>query len=1060
MTECGDVRQTVRSFCSAWFEEKNIEKAVELLTEDIHFIGTEKNRRVEDKRDMCAYLASSVEEIQGMVTLDISVLFERFFSDESCIISTEITLKNSGNTQCLQGFFALMKKAGMWLICNLHFTKPDMGRLMEGCYPEALMKKKEMEQRQTFLNESIPGGMMGGYMAPGFPFYFINRRMLDYLGYESEEEFVADIDGMISNCMHPGDRKQVDAVVDRQMAENGEYVVEYRMRKRDGSYIWVHDIGRKIAGENGKDAIISVCMDITLQHQAQEEVLRIYNNIPGAVFRCRFDRDFTVIEANDGLFEFLGYTREEFAAMGNTMSSVIYPDDFMVMEGILREQLKRGSTINNENRLIRRDGTVKWISIKGQLFNEDEQQYFYCVFVDITDEKTLQECVRDLYEKELTYFMEAASTGGRVQGRINITQNRVENYSSTVKNSYVKVGETYEAAMEKLAFTAVDPQCVDKIRETLRRDKVLADYAEGRTDYHFDALFKKQDGGSFFGSCSFRTYLNPETGDIIIFFYTFDVTEQKLQEQRLKRIAELDYDIIADIDISQDSYSLISLNVNPKSALSGKSCFTEDIRRTSELLMDEKAREEYLFKLSYAYMEKQLDSQDYYTFIVEMKDENGMLRVKRFQVFYISKELKRVCLARIDVTDVVRQEKRQKEELAAALADATRANAAKSDFLSRMSHEIRTPMNAIIGMNTIAARSIGNDELVRDCISKIGVSSRFLLSLINDILDMRRIESGKMILKNEEIHAEEFLNGINAICFSQAAEKKVNYECIIAPELDECYMGDAMKLQQVLINILGNAIKFTDEGGKVRLSVSLHAKTEGAATLRFTVADTGIGMSEEFISHIFEPFSQENTGTTTRYGGTGLGLAISKNIVDMMGGNIKVRSFKGIGTEFAVYVKLGISKSTGQVPNRTKQETRRKTGDYNFSGRRILLAEDNQINTEVAVMLLKDRGFTVDTAENGLIAVKKFAASAGGYYDAVLMDIRMPVMDGLSAAMGIRKLDNADAETIPIIAMTANAFDEDIEKSRDAGMNAHLAKPIEPERLYETLYDFIFGKEN
>ena len=216
-------------------------------------------------------------------------------------------------------------------------------------------------------------------------------------------------------------------------------------------------------------------------------------------------------------------------------------------------------------------------------------------------------------------------------------------------------------------------------------------------------------------------------------------------------------------------------------------------------------------------------------------------------------------------------------------------------------------MNAIIGMSTIAANSIGDDDQVADCISKIGISSRFLLSLINDILDMSRIESGKMLMKSEKIPTEDFLGGISTICHAQAASKGVDYECIVDPVLDDYYIGDAMKLQQVLLNILSNAIKFTGEGGKVTFSAAQRRRTQNDAELRFIVNDTGVGMSEEFLPHIYEPFSQESTGTTALFGGTGLGLAISKNIVDLMGGKITARSIKGIGTEFTVDVKLGIT---------------------------------------------------------------------------------------------------------------------------------------------------------
>ena len=708
-------------------------------------------------------------------------------------------------------------------------------------------------------------------------------------------------------------------------------------------------------------------------------------------------------------------------------------------------------------------------------------------------------------------------------------------------------------------------------------------------DYHFNFLRRRKVGTAFWSDTNFRSCLNPETGDIILFFYTQDVTEQRLQEQLLKKITKLDYDIITEIDISTAGYRLVGFSDEWIPSVPMEGDFRQEIRRVAGFSMGEAAQKEFLEKLDFGYMKHQLRQQNSYTFILEVMEKGGP-RIKRFQVFYINEELGRVCMTRADVTDVVRQEQKQKEELAAALVAAEQANAAKSDFLSRMSHEIRTPMNAIIGMSTIAAQSIGDDEQVADCISKIGISSRFLLSLINDILDMSRIESGKMLLKSERIPTEDFLVGINSICYSQAAAKGVEYECIVDPVLSDYYMGDAMKLQQVLINILSNAIKFTGEGGKVTFSVMERRKIKSDAILRFVVNDTGVGMNEEFLPHIFEPFSQESTGTTALYGGTGLGLAISKNIVDMMDGKINVRSIKGIGTEFTVDVKLGISEEEKLRHHQKKQnynfshlktlvvdddvavcesavvtlkemgvtaewvdsgrkavdrvsmlwaqgryydmilidwkmpemdglETARRirsivgpevtiiimtaydwvsieheaklagvnllmskpmfksalvsaftkalgekeeearrpdTEDYDFTGRRVLLAEDNAINTEVAVMLLESKGFVVDTAENGLRALELFSKSPTGYYDAILMDIRMPLMDGLTAAANIRHLSNQDAGTIPIIAMTANAFDEDIEKSRAAGMDAHLAKPIDPGRMYQTLYDFIY----
>ncbi|MBC8535255.1 response regulator [Clostridiales bacterium BX7] len=1185
--------QMLYEFCQAWFEERDAQAALSFFTDDVAFIGTGEQEFVRGKEKMADYLREDILEIPEPFSFELKTIHHQQMAPDISSLAAELTLKNSAYVWRLRGFFTMVERDGKLLFDSLYFAEPGGSQRESEHYPHTLVMENAIRQRQELLNDSIAGGMLGGYLEPGFPFYFINRRMLDYLGYENEEEFVHDIGGLISNCIHPGDRELVDGAVVAQLEEKGEYVVEYRMKKRDGSYIWVHDIGRRVTAEDGRFAIASVCIDITERRQAQEEVMHLYNNIPGAVFRCRFDRDFSVIEANDGLFDFLGYTREEFAALGNRMSAVIHHEDLAIMADRLREQLKFGNTIRNENRLICRDGSVKWISIKAQLIREeDEQQHFYCVFVDITEEKRMQERIRDLYEKELAYFAELASSGGSIQGRLNATQNRMENYLTTSDVAIAQVGDTYDGTIANLSASAVDESYADTIRSALSREQVLADYSAGRVDYHFTFLRRRNDGSAFWSSTYFRSYRNPESGDIIVFFYTFDITEQKLQEQLLDQITQLDYDVITEVDMQSDTHRIISFNDRHESMVPRPGNFQREIRNIADQFMDEQSRREYLEKLGYRYMKDQLSRQDFYTFLVEMRNPQGELRIMRHRVFYISRELARVCIMRMDVTDIVRQEQRQKDDLAAALSAAEQANAAKSDFLSRMSHEIRTPMNAIIGMSTIAAQSLGDREQVADCLAKIGISSRFLLSLINDILDMSRIESGKMLLKNEKIPTEEFLNGINAICFNQAAAKGVEYECIADPVLDDCYIGDAMKLQQVLINILSNAIKFTNEGGRVTFSAEQRRRFKNTAVLRFVINDTGVGMSEEFIPHIFEPFSQESTGTTALYGGTGLGLAISKNIVDMMDGQITVRSIKGIGTEFTVEVKLGICEQERRcrhtqvqeyqfahlktlvvdddvavcesaivtlremgvkaewvdsgrkaiervsglwadgkyydmilidwkmpemdgietarrirgivgpevtiiimtaydwiaieheaklagvnllmskpmfksslisafskvMGEREEQASSERTVEYDFTGKRVLLAEDNQINTEVAKLLLESKGIVVDAVENGLQALERFSKSERGYYDAILMDIRMPLMDGLAATTNIRHLSNADARTIPIIAMTANAFDDDIEISRAAGMNAHLAKPIEPNRLYQTLYDFIFGK--
>lgn len=402
----------------------------------------------------------------------------------------------------------------------------------------------------------------------------------------------------------------------------------------------------------------------------------------------------------------------------------------------------------------------------------------------------------------------------------------------------------------------------------------------------------------------------------------------------------------------------------------------------------------------------------------------------------------------------------QSEILAAALTAAEEANKAKTTFLSNMSHEIRTPMNAIIGLDSIALEDPALPESTREYLEKIGESADHLLQLINDILDMSRIESGRMTLHNKEFSFRKLMDAIDAIFSVQCAEKGLEYSCRINGPIDEYYIGDDIRLRQILINILGNAVKFTPEGGRVDVTVERTAQYDGNSTLQFQIRDTGIGISEEYLPHIFDTFSQENASEATKYGSSGLGLAITKNIVEMMNGNIYAESVKGEGTTFTVILTLTDSDRGPESVSgsETSGAGQRKTGPEEkaeLAGRRILLAEDVRVNAEIICMLLKTREVETELAENGRMAVDLFASHPEGYYDAILMDMRMPEMDGLEATRLIRGMDRPDAKKIPIIALTANAFEEDVQRSLQAGLDAHLSKPVPAPLLFATLESLL-----
>ncbi|MBQ6389104.1 MAG: response regulator [Mogibacterium sp.] len=546
---------------------------------------------------------------------------------------------------------------------------------------------------------------------------------------------------------------------------------------------------------------------------------------------------------------------------------------------------------------------------------------------------------------------------------------------------------------------------------------------------------------------------------------------------------------------------------------------------------------------------------------------------------------------RHELEESLQRERLQKQELSEsrealndALAAAEEANRAKTAFLSNMSHEIRTPMNAIIGLNNIAMNDPSASDKLKEHLIRIDDSAQHLLGIINEILDMSRIESGRMVIKNEEFSFAKCLEQVNIIISGQCRDKGLRYDCRTKGRIDEYYIGDGMKLKQVLINILGNAVKFTPEGGSVDFDIEEVARFDGNATLRFIIQDTGIGMSKEYLPHIFDAFSQEDSSSTSQYGSTGLGMPITKSIVELMNGHIEVESEKGEGSTFTVTLtfgeshrksrnaadsdldpdemnvlvidddpialeharivlsKVGIHCETAEsgsdgvelvrlrharrenynlilidwrMPEMDGVETTRQirsvagndtpiiiltsfnwddiadearaagvdtfvpkplfaesvldefreafkrknedlvTDRTDLTGRHILLAEDVAVNAEIIVMVLSMREVDVDVAENGKVAVEMFETHPAGYYDAILMDMRMPVMDGLEATRAIRASDHSDAKTIPVIALTANAFDEDVQRSMQAGLNAHLSKPVEPDDLFKTLETLI-----
>lgn len=800
---------------------------------------------------------------------------------------------------------------------------------------------------------------------------------------------------------------------------------------------------------------------------------------------------------------------------------------------------------------------------------------------DISEIKKIENAMRG----ELSDNESKLASGVLGRGVVNITKDSIVYNIASKKIAEDKVRYSYTKLIEEISSFALLEKKQKNIMTKFARNTLIQAYIKGARNASVDYQYKMQDGQVIWVQTAVKMFLDEKSGNIMADIITYDINDKKSLEAVLIKLSELDYEKIAIIDVVLDT---ITVNTAPRELESEieKEIWYDYSKiypdKISGYIKDTELKQAIkLFDPKH--LMSVLENKDSLVYSFDTIEPDGKTARKKYQYSYMDESKRFIILAKSDITELFNEQMKQQEILKEALIQAQQASIAKTEFLSRMSHEIRTPMNAIIGMSTLAERCVDNPEQVTDCISKVQVSAQFLLSLINDILNMSRIESGRLVVNKEKIKFEEFIMGINTICFEQAKEKGVEYDCVLDSLTEPYFVCDAMKIQQILINIITNAVKFTPEGGKVKLIITQEKAENGKAFMKFVVWDNGIGISKEFLPKVFNPFEQEDATTTTIYGGTGLGLAICKNLVTLLDGDISVKSQVGEGAEFTVklqldideaekekncvnrkypnykvlvvdddevvcrqakrvltkfdvkadtaisvtaalevlekdnaydfiFVDFGMSEMNGieaaklikdkigdktrivimtaydrvAIENEAKklnitdfinkplfgtvfsgffdklsdggrQSKKQNAGpEYDFTGKRILLVEDHILNVEVASRVLMAKGFDIEVAQNGQIAVDKMSESSPGYFDAILMDIRMPVMDGLEATRRIRELRHNDAKTVPIIAMSANAFDEDIAKSKAAGMNAHLAKPIEPKKLYAALHEYIY----
>lgn len=905
--------------------------------------------------------------------------------------------------------------------------------------------------------------------------------------------------------------------------------------------------------------------------EVNSQIKAIMENVTAGIVIMKCYPDGKVVPAyvSQGFCNLINTTQDEMEAVyaANAYAGV-HPDDRAEVEHAFFAAVQNREAYNLTYRLGNGRGEYVWVNVNARVLVENEDYMsIYAVYTNVEELKASEMAAQQAYQNAMQY-REVIENKAIFSASVNLSQNIVKEIKpdTYARSLFANCGDS-EALQQATINLMIDEEEMAAFKLHYSREAILKAFHHGERTMEFIYKIRNCEGNLMCLKNIFNILVQPNSNDVMLFVYTEDISDIFFRDAVSERTINNDYDYLA----------VLEINGNRGRFYEGKE---PDVKTIPHILADYKQEvinyaqnfcvnpQEVIRAMDLQNVEEELEDKEIYSVYVEVTTPSGAIARKLLRYAYIDRKNQILMLTRKDITSLYLAEQEKNTILNSALLSAEQANLAKSEFLSRMSHEIRTPMNAIIGLTSIATQEENVSPAVSDCLVKIGLSSRFLLSLINDILDMSRIESGKMVLKEEQFNFEEFINSINMIINSQARAQGIIYEAVIKGFTEDQYVGDETKLKQVLVNILGNALKFTPKGGKVQILIEQFSRTMDKSKLRFTISDTGCGIGEEFLEHIFEPFTQEQMGTTTTYSGSGLGLSISKNIINLMDGNIFVKSIKGIGTEFVVEVSLKLCEETAnkarlfnslkmqelktlivdddvivcqhteiilremgikgewvdsgqkavelvrqryisnnnfdlilvdwQMPNmdglETTREIRKIVGpevtiiimtaydwmeiekraravgvDYfmhkplfaqsvyhtfeailgkkqeileverapqvfDFTGKRVLLVEDHPINIEVAKKLLMQKGFAVEVAQNGLEAIEQFSAAPVNYFDAILMDIRMPVMDGLTAAKNIRQLRKADSKFVPIIAMTANAFAEDVEKSKASGI--------------------------
>lgn len=889
--------------------------------------------------------------------------------------------------------------------------------------------KVQKEMLTDFMIMGETRGLIGGYCEDEFPVYYANEEMARMLGYGAVEELVEAINGKVINTIHPDDREQVIKDIGGEYYEGLTYETTYRMPRKDGSWFWTVDKGKVIQTEEGKLAIISACYDMTSfveRHKKLEEQNMLsqatIDNIPGGYHRCSLEVGNPFLYISDRFLTILGWTREEIKTIfDNKFDNMLHPDDRNLSTDYtarILDTCEHGFTQDQIYRLLGKDG-YHWVTDATTLVKSGNQTFFQGNITDITDfvkakekeEKELEDSNRILNERNR--ILSALSRDYTTVLLCDLKKDTFEvvkgdtftHNTHTGKQHLVLAGNCYSERVRYFFENVLIKESAPEYLERLLPDHLMKELQETDSIEIYHKTIPNGTGSRHFLARAIRLSNEEDHFKIILGFYSVDEIMKKEQEIELQReiIEGLGKEYFSVLAVELDKDQVLSYRESGENGkiISDfcKKCgnrWSKIIPSYAETMVSDNTNGEFEKQLG---LEALRSREEDYSMGYEFKSETG-IKYYHVRVAYVKKKdgTRMAVVGTRNIDSLIKKERMQEEKLKKAYAVAENANKAKTEFLNNMSHDIRTPMNVILGYNQLMKTQLTEPKQL-DYQKKIEQSRKLLLSIINNVLDMARIESGKMKVDENYERVGEVVDEIISTFASEAEEKGIHL---------------SGNMQVTHRNVLCDGTKIRE--------------------------------------------IREHNTTTGKVGGTGLGMPIVKKMVDLMGGSIEVESELGKGTVFTVTLmhKMADKKYYSQ-----KIETviASDMGE-NLRGKHILLAEDNELNAEIAIAILEETGLIIDRVEDGIQCVNRIDQMPAGTYDMILMDIQMPNMDGYKATKCIRHLQDIKKAEIPIIAMTANAFEEDRKKAFDADMNEHIAKPIDIEKLRAVILSVLNKQEN